>query len=333
MSKYILSIVAVTLMLASCRSTPTKPAFNAAGFNGRWDITIPKEARSRAWWLEVDGAGTGTLTGLFVGAPGGGMYKPDEMSIKGDELTFVFNHRYSVPGNTTPGEKRTDRRGIYRARLVNGKLVGTFEVEGAPTTKLDWTGVRAPVITDRDDGTWKEGKPVALFNGKDLTGWLPMVKGKPLGWVVHNGILTNNPPANNLVSEKKFWNFKLHAEYRLHKHSNSGIGLRGRYEVQILEDYGQPPNKQGHGAIYYRIVPTENASLPAGKWQTLDVTLIGRDVTVTLNGKTVINKKVIDGLTAIANNANEGEPGPITIQGDHRKIEIRKLVVTPLVKK
>jgi len=313
-------------MVVSCQSPPAAPAADEAAFNGRWDITVPDHPFGRAWWLEVSGAGTDALTGLFVGAPGGGMYKPDEMSIQGDELTFVFLRGWGFR------DGKTDHRGIYRARLVDGKLKGYFEVEGKPGLRLDWTGVRAPVITDKDDGTWKEGKPVALFDGKDLNGWLPMIKGKDLGWVVKDGIMTNVPPANNLVSEKKFWNFKLHAEYRLHEHSNSGIGLRGRYEVQVLEDYGKPPNKQGHGAIYYRIVPSENATLPAGEWQTMDVTLIGRDVTVTLNGKTIINKGVIEGLTAIANDPNEGEPGPITIQGDHRKIEIRKLVVTPLVK-
>ncbi len=326
----ILQLLAIGFLLTSCESGPKAPPVDVTAFNGRWDITIPKEPRSRAWWLEVTGAGTDSLTGKFVGAPGGGMYTPDEMSIQDGELTFVFNRRYGVPGAKGAYAKRPSRRGIYKARLIDGKLKGTFEVEGFPQTRLDWIGERAPVITDKDDGTWKEGKPVELFNGKDLTGWLPMVKGRPLGWSVTNGILANNPPANNLVSEQKFWNFKLHAEYRLSEGSNSGFGLRGRYEVQVLEDYGKPPNKQGHGAIYYRIVPSENASLPPGEWQTMDVTLIGRDVTVVLNGKKVIDKGVIEGLTAIANDPHEGEPGPITIQGDHRKIEIRKFTVTPL---
>ncbi len=325
-------LLTATLFLASCQSGPTEPAVSPAEFNGRWNITVPGEARSRAWWLEVSGAGTGNLTGLFVGAPGGGMYEPEEMTVENGELTFVFNRRYNVPGDDTPFEKKPNRRAVYRARLVNGKLQGSFEVEGFPLTRLEWTGERAPVITDKDDGAWKAGHPVELFNGKDLSGWQPMVRDRPLGWVVDNGILTNNPPANNLVSEQKFWNFKLHAEYRLVKGSNSGIGLRGRYEVQIIDDHGRPPSKQGHGAIYYRITPSENASLPPGEWQTMDVTLIGRDVTVVLNGKTVIDKAEIEGLTAMAHDPHEDQPGPISIQGDHRKIEIRKLVVTPLTR-
>ena len=167
-----------------------------------------------------------------------------------------------------------------------------------------------------------------LFNGEDLEGWQAMIPSKELGWSVEDGILTNQPNANNLVSEAKFWNFRLHAEYRLVDRSNSGIGLRGRYEVQVLDDHGREPTKQGHGSIYYRIVPSENASKPAGEWQTMDVTLIGRDVTVVLNGTTIIDKAEIEGLTAMGHDPNEGEPGPISIQGDHEKVEFRKITVT-----
>ena len=326
MSKHILQILATALILASCQSGP---AVNEADFNGRWNITVPDESRGRAWWLQVEGAG-GELKGLFVGAPGGGMYECPEMSIQEGELRFVFERRYRQRGETY--ETAPNRRGVYRARLVEGRLQGTFEVEGFPETKLEWFGERAPVIADKDDGTWKEDEPVELFNGADTSTWTPMVAGRELGWGVEDGILTNNPPANNLVSMSKFWNFKLHAEYRLFERSNSGIGLRGRYEIQIADDYGRVPSKQGHAAVYYRIVPSVNASKPPGEWQTMDVTLIGRDVTVVLNGTTVIDKAEIEGLTAVANDPAEDQPGPITIQGDHRKIDIRKLVVTPLVK-
>ena len=171
-----------------------------------------------------------------------------------------------------------------------------------------------------------------LFNGKDLAGWLPMIQGKELGWSVPNGILTNSDNANNLVSERTFWNFKLHAEYRLVPGSNSGIGLRGRYEIQIADDHGRDPSVQGHGALYSRIAPRVNASKPPGEWQTLDITLVGRDVTVVLNGQTLIDKGVIEGLTAMGHDPHEDKPGPISVQGDHRKVEIRKLVVTPLKK-
>ena len=59
---------------------------------------------------------------------------------------------------------------------------------------------------------------------------------------------------------------------------------------------------------------------------------MGRQVTVTLNGKTVINKGVIEGLTAIAADANEGQPGPLILQGDHGPVDFRSIVLTPLTK-
>src|SRR5262249_48802178 len=100
--------------------------------------------------------------------------------------------------------------------------------------------------------------------------------------------------------------------------------------VQILDDYGKPPDTHGNGALYSKILPSENASKPAGEWQTVDVRLVGRQVSVTLNGKKIIDKQEIEGLTAIANHPDGAEPGPILLQGDHRAVEFRSLIVTPL---
>jgi len=284
-------------------------------FNGRWDIRVINEPRNRAWWLEVNGAGTGTLKGRFVGFPGGDTNDIPEMAVIGGELTFKWD--------------RGNNHQVYRARVKGDKLEGNFE---SGKQKLEWIGVRAPVLPDKDDGSWRAGKPVKLFDGKSLAGWQAMVAGQPLGWTVKDGIMGNTPAANNLVSEQKFWNFDLHAEFRVSKETNSGIGLRARYEVQILDDYGRPPNTHGNGALYSRILPKENASRPPGEWQTLDVRLVGRQVSVTLNGKKIIVRQEVEGLTAMASDPNEGEPGPITLQGDHRNVEFRSLVVTPLVK-
>ncbi len=195
-----------------------------------------------------------------------------------------------------------------------------------------WVGVRAPEITEKDDATWKESKPVQLFDGKDTQGWRSLTPDKPFGWTIEDGILKSTGGASNLVSLGKFWNFALHVEFRLGKNSNSGLGLRARYEVQILDDYGRPANTHGNGALYSRILPSENASKPAGEWQTYDIRLVGRQVTVVLNGKTIIDKGVIEGLTAIAADANEGEPGPLILQGDHGPVEFRSIVLTPLTK-
>jgi hypothetical protein len=292
-------IAALILMAISCYAAD-------ADFNGRWDITVPGDQRARAWWLEVDGAGTPSMKGRFVGAPGGQMDPIQQIAIENGELVF------------------TVRKGTYRARLDHGKLQGTFG-------SLAWTGVRAPAIDDRDDASLKPGKPIDLFNGKVLSGWHSRLEGRDIGWRVTDGILNNaNAVVPDLVSDASFWNYTLHVEYKIGPHSNSGIGLRGRYEIQIYDDFGQPPSLHGNGALYSRIAPRTNASRKPGEWQTFDIRLVGRTVTIVLNDRTIIDHQQIEGLTAIANNPNEGEPGPIILQGDHGPVEFRKIVMTPL---
>lgn len=296
-------------------------------FNGRWNLTVPNEPRARAWWLEVSGAGTPAIAGKFVGAPGGQLDAIPAIAIKDGVLEFVFERRY--PG--TPPDAL--RKGIYRARLVSGKLEGTFEVEGQPDSRLPWTGARAPVIRDSDDGSWKAGAPVEVFDGAGLTGWRSRLPQREIGWRVTDGLLNNgSAPAPDLISEARFWNFALHVEYRIGKGSNSGIGLRGRYEIQIYDDYGKDPSLHGNGAVYSRILPARNASRAPGEWQTLDVRLVGRTVTVVLNDVKIIDRKQIEGLTAMAADPAEDQPGPLILQGDHGPVEFRRISVTPLTR-
>jgi len=291
-------------------------------FNGRWDIAVNGD--SRAWWLEVTGAGTESLKGKFVGTSSGDLDEIPKISIADGELRFAFERHYTR-------DPKALQKGLYWARLEEGKLKGTFEIEGDPASYLEWTGVRAPALADKDDSAWKKGDPITLFDGHDLSAWITPGSGHT-AWSVKEGVLTNAPGSANLISTKKFWNFALHAEYRIGSHGNSGIGLRGRYEVQLLDDIDKLPSVHGNGAIYSRIAPAVNASKPAGEWQTLDVRLVGRQVSVALNGIHVIEKQTIDGITAIALDSNEGDPGPIVLQGDHGPVEFRKIIVYPLVK-
>jgi hypothetical protein len=288
-----------------------------AEFNGRWDIKAINEPRGRVWWLEISGAGSGgPLQGKFVSALHGDMNVIHNLAIQNGELSFSFVNEQ--------GQKLA-----YRARIEGGQLKGAFE---GPGGTLEFAGTRAPVINDKDDGSWKSGKTVKLFNGKDLSGWNRMIPGKETGWVVKDGLLANIPPANNLISTQKFWNFELHAEFRLREHSNSGIGLRGRYEIQIQDDYGKPCDSHCNGALYSRIAPSVNASRKPGEWQAMDVRLIGRTLTVRLNEQKILDQVEVEGLTAMAHDADEALPGPITVQGDHREVEFRSLTVTPLTR-
>jgi hypothetical protein len=310
------------LLLAAC------PVFSAGqDFNGRWDITTLTQPRPRAWWLELTGVGTPQAAGKFVSAFGGDMNKIDKIEVVNGELHFTIN----APNGRGRGTQAPPRNAIYTARLTGGKLDGTFQTEGGTQPVTKWTGVRAPAIADKDDGSWKKGQPIALFNGKDITGWKALNPDTAMKWTVEDGILRNAPPTTDIISERNFWNFELHVDFRIIQNSNSGIGLRGRYEIQIQDDYGKTPNSHSAGALYSRVAPSVNACKPPGEWQTYDIRLVGRTLTVVQNGTKVLDKVEVEGLTAIADNADEGEPGPFILQGDHSYVEIKNFVVTPLV--
>lgn len=286
----------------------------AADFNGRWILSNDGDARGRVWWLKVEGAGTPAIKGEFVGAPGGQLDVVSKISVAGDEL------RWEVKKNR------------YRAKIEGAKLTGSLEVDGQ--TRATFSGTRAPVIKDVDDGKWIKQKSIELFNGHDLAGWRVTVPNRSLSeWKVDGATVRNGDgKAPDIASHQKFWNFDLHIEFRVANHSNSGVGLRGRYEVQIYGDHGEPLSKHSNGALYSRIAPAVNATLPPEAWQVFDIRFIGREVTVKLNGKTLINKKDVEGYTAMATDPNEDQPGPITLQGDHGLVEFRKVTVTPLVR-
>ncbi len=296
------------------------------GFEGRWNISVSGGAR--AWWLEVQGAATPSPKVRFVSAYAGDLNVADEVAVKDGELVFGFRYKQ----RRAPGEEPVPVRSVYRARLAGAKLVGTSQVEGSERPPTTWVGVRAPEIADRDDGAWRPGAPVPLFNGKDLAGWEALEKDRKFDWKVEGGVLRGSGGGANLVSTARFWNFKLRVEYRMPSGSNSGIGLRGRYEVQVLDDYGRPPSIHSNGSLYSRIAPAVNATRPPSEWQTFDITLIGRDLTVVLNGKTLMDKAFVEGLTAMGHDPNEGEPGPISLQGDHGPVEFRTIVLTPLTR-
>ncbi len=221
-------------------------------------------------------------------------------------------------------------------RFARGLLQGTVTSPATtPATHLTFTGYPSPKIDEHDDGSWVAGKPIRLFNGKNLEGWTGVNSPRMEGWSVKNGLLECGDSSDDLITVQKFWNFKLHVEYKfpVGKRSNNGIGLRGRYEFQIASDYGKPPGMHGTGALYTRILPRVNAARPAGEWNTLDIRLVGREITAVLNGQTLYTKAVIVGLNGIAIDPFEGRPGPIELQGDETAAEFRNIVLVPLARR
>jgi len=281
---------------------------------GRWDLVVQGKSGEFPSWLEVRKSGNATLVGSYVGQFGSS--RPISKVTLTDG-TFSF----AVPPQW---EKRSDDQS-FEFTLSGEKLSGTTSDETG--AQLKWTGVRAPKLDRKEKPTW--GTPIEVFNGKDLDGWGVQLAEVPNSWVVRDGILSNEKPGNNLVTKQKFNDFKLHAEFRYPKGSNSGVYLRGRYEVQVEDNYGKDPESHLIGGVYGFLTPSTNPAKKPGEWQTYDITLVGRTVTVLLNGERVIDRQAIPGITGGALDSNEGSAGPIMLQGDHGPVEFRKLTLTP----
>jgi hypothetical protein len=201
----------------------------------------------------------------------------------------------------------------WNLEASGGKLTGV-QKSGDITTEL--TGMRSPAMKRSAPTAWTDPEP--LFNGKDLAGWEPIGNPAASHWKVEDGLLLNTAHGANLKSTRKFEDFKVHYEVNCPDDGNSGFYLRGRYEVQIeYEPLTSNPPERRIGSIYGRIAPQPELPRAPGQWETFDVTLVGRMVTVVHNGDTVIDHKEIEGITGGALDANEGEPGPFYIQGDH----------------
>ncbi len=278
---------------------------------GRWDIVIDQNGKPAPAWLEVKLSGTRTLVGQFVCIVGSA--RP-VAKVNFDSGKFNF----TIPPQWEPGDRDFVIDGELAGSGIKGKIVTS---EGK---EYSWKGVKAPYLKRTSPPVW--GKPFLLFNGKDLTGWKPLGENQ---WVVKSGILTSSHSGANLITNKKFSDFKLHIEFRYQKGSNSGVYLRGRYEVQIEDSPKDAHPASGlFSGVYGFLTPSKMATLGPNTWQSYDITLIGRMVTLAVNGKTVISNQEIPGITGGALDSNEGEPGPIYLQGDHGPIEFRKITVT-----
>ncbi|MFC1652669.1 DUF1080 domain-containing protein [Planctomycetota bacterium] len=180
------------------------------------------------------------------------------------------------------------------------------------------------------------GDPIEFFNGENLEGWQVMNPGAGNGWRVENGILVNDPDAlgkkhtSNLRTIATFEDFRLTLEVNVPQGSNSGVYLRGVYEVQVQDSYGKPCDSHNMGAIYSRITPRIAAEKPAGQWQALDIILCDRHATVKLNGQTIVDNQPLYGITGGALWADESKPGPIYLQGDHGPVSFRNIVFYPI---
>jgi hypothetical protein len=328
---------------------------------GRWNITGTGPDTDKVYWLEVKQIGD-QLEGLFLNRSAHATPLA-WIRVEGGELVFQYGR--GEGGAADPVQACGP---IYRARVENGKLIGRHTPEpcnlppragaaaGAgraaapapaptpaaappaapPARPINWVGVRQPAWPPSNaNGKHTYGKPVVLVGpGVGLDVWAGQTPGKTEGWKIVDGMLSNEPPTYNPVSKEKFKDFKIETEFKLDERQNSGLYIRGRYELQLALGVGNPATagRQGLMAIYGWKAPDVNAGKPAGEWQTLEAVVVGNHITATLNGQRVHDNAVLPAMTGGALDNDELSPGPIMIQGDHSRVSFRKMVVTPITK-
>ncbi len=310
-SRFLFTVIALVFCITSVKANTRSVKEDSATIVGRWDMTLFTSGKEYPSWLEVVRSGTHTLVGRYVGT--GGSARPiSKINFSGGKMNFAIPPQWDRGNNDM----------VFDAVLQGDTLAGTLVTSDGK--KVNWSGHRAPSLRREKEPVW--GEPVMLFNGKDMSGWHALGNNQ---WKVEDGILRSPHSGANLVTDQTFTDFKLHIEFRYPKGSNSGVYLRGRYEVQIEDSDEAEPLTNQLGSVYGFLAPSESLPRLSNEWRSYDIMLTGRMVTVMANGKTIICNQEIPGITGGAFNSKEEDPGPLLIQGDHGPIDYRNIIITP----
>lgn len=346
--KTILILLATVLASFSFNSCQTKPVSapvqktDISDFTGQWTIDIQGGS---VGWLEVRQEDKYLDGDILWG--GGSVLPVSDMFLAQDHILVVQrsnNIVRKVDENKVPLKTQTITEWLEIVRKgdkIDGILL-TPRNNGSGIDTSTFSGTKLPPPPPAPDLTKvKSGTPVTLFNGKDLTGWRLTNEKQTNGFSVVNGILSNNPAQvegkphisyGNLRTDQVFEDFNLKLEVNVPENGNSGVYLRGMYEIQVADSYKKGLDPHYMGAVYSRITPSVSAEKPAGTWQSLDITLCDRHITVILNGINIIDNKPVYGPTGGALTSDVFAPGPIYLQGDHLAVQYRNIVLTPIVK-
>lgn len=288
--------LAAGLVLAGMLAIPAISKKSNAPFDGRWDLTVTTPEGTYPSWLEVKGSDV-RLVGRVAS-----VHAASDVKLEGAHLSFSSSEWFGKPTAVT-----------WEFHEASGKLTGTQKRADGVEGQI--VGVRAPALNRKMPKKWT--KPEPIFDGKDLAGWEPDDPSKN-NWKAEDGELVDGAPGANLRTTRKFQDFKLHIEYNCPDKGNSGVYLRGRDEVQIeYEPVGTDDKYHSMGAIYGFIAPSVEIPRRPGTWESYDVTLVGRRVSVVRDGIKTIENQEIPGITGGAIDSHEGEPGVIYLQGDH----------------
>lgn len=331
------SVIAFSGPLVLAQSDPLEGvgiAFRNELFIGQWSLTLPTR---EAGWMNVHKGDSGVEIQLMWGVGSGRPMK--NAVIDKNELRFELKAR-GTGKDGKPLAKETISARVDEDRMM---LILERSDEAGDATRQEFFGKRQPPMPKAPDlSKVKFGEAITLFNGIDLSGWKVSRDDKKNGWSVRDGILCNDTPKTdfsaygeyaNLRTVAEFEDFTLHIEYRLPagQGGNSGIYLRGLYEVQVTHRDSRMQGINGPGAVFGRVTPTKNAGKAAGEWESYDLTLVDRHISVVLNGERVIDNQPVEGCTGGALHSDVTSPGPIYLQGDHTSVQYRNIVLRPVL--
>jgi hypothetical protein len=321
------AVAAVPSPAAACDHCAAAAAFAGS----RWALTLPGGGIG---WLGLTQKPDGTLDALLLW--GGGHPRPAPVALKDGALVLT---------------REIKRGGKTFSDVITAKIEGKdtlaltirhLDAAGAEVRKPEtFSGKRIPALPPRPDlAKVKFGAPVRLI-GDTLDNWVAMNPKAYNGWTLKDGVLSNNVArpdgtkkhgTNLRTASENFTDFRISFEVNMPPKSNSGVYLRGIYEIQMADTHDRPPGYLNMGALYGRIAPSAAVEKAPGEWQTVEAVLVDRHITVVLNGTTIIDNQPVLGCTGGALTSDEFVPGPIYLQGDHSDAHYRNMIVRPVVK-
>ena len=308
---------------------------------GSWALYLPYETMNAGHLiLSKDEQGKAQAKILLRWAS---PFMEKEVQVKGDTFTLAS-------ATKKPKGKDAENKAAWRTRVISGKVSGckaSCKIEevdgnGKVLKSESFMAMRNPPIGPAPDlSKAVYGKAIDIL-APGMDGLAIMDQKAINGWSIKDGILSNRLQrkadgkpkghhANIRTKRADFFDFTLSYDVRVLPKCNSGMYLRGIYEIQVLDSYGKPVDCHNMAAFYGRITPSVAAEKPANEWQKVEVTLWKRHVTVVLNGVKIIDNQPVEGITGGAMTPNEFIPGPLYIQGDHSDADFRNIVLKPIL--
>lgn len=304
-----------------------------------------------AAFAEKDDQIMGNYQGGFTSGGGGHSLRAEVIgeSKRRFRINLIVGHpggetKFTVSGKGHDGEASIDdtadfggEKTAVKAKIENEVMTGTF---GDNAFELKRVMLESPTA-----GAPAPEGAIVLFDGTNTDAW----DRSPLGWCIQeDGSM--EICSSNLVTKQSFGSAQFHAEFMTpyvpdeieQGRGNSGFYVQGRYEVQVLDSFGNEPKWDYCGGIYKVAVPLKNACYPPLSWQTYDVTFHApkfdangtktqnAHITVVQNGVTIHDNLELPDVTPGGVSGTEAAEGPLMLQDHHNAVRYRNIWVKPL---